>query len=535
MAEAPPANQRARRGAWTACEGAASWCSRERRVGEGDGVTATQTNGERGRAVAAANGGARNGLAAWGYSHSPPQRRPPLSQRLRRFLSPPRGTPLHRALFEPPTTTRRGTRAPSPPAAFRGPSPRVLPRNTPQRAVIPLKGKRHNPFWILRVLKEAEGGGGHDRKKMYPAHGRSLLDSETHSSNVKGRSSPKPKSLPKTRSKARSTAPILSKLLFICDSRKAGAAAWVTEKELGKAETGHDNSFQRHAPCRALLETALIPTIHLNPASNKILTQIKAFLVFLFVFSWSSLSGAATHRCLEKPRSSRGRLAFVPSARRPAATLNRWESWWVPAGGCSFSVLFSPVFFTIYGCFQQIPGGEVGEERDAKGFTTARAKGQSVPGVRSRAGARAEKAFPLRGCLCTGNVINKSPADCVGCVWLQRENEGLWDWGGSWKAAACPTLGFSLLTFGCGHGGGSTARDFEVIFHAKRGRKRSTPRRARFSHCPRSCSWPVTLLEALAVTNTRKPNRTLNLVGEVLAFGLHTSLTKPASVWQGTC
>lgn len=63
-------------------------------------------------------------------------------------------------------------------------------------------------------------------------------------------------------------------------------------------------------------------------------------------------------------------------------------------------MLFSLVFFTIYGCFQQIRGGEgggwgVGGEKDAKGFTVARAKGQSVPAVRSRAGARAEKAFPL--------------------------------------------------------------------------------------------------------------------------------------------
>lgn len=161
------------------------------------------------------------------------------------------------------------------------------------------------------------------------------------------------------------------------------------EKELGKAETGQ-LSAPRSAPAAACL-AGDCPHSH-HPSFNNNPMLIKAFFFF---FSWSRLSGAATHRCLEKPRSSRGRLSCAPSIRRPAATPE--EIWWVPAGGCSPGA--SPCCFLHF--FHHIwllpansrPGG--GEERDVKGFTMARAKGQSVPVVRSRAGARAEKAFPL--------------------------------------------------------------------------------------------------------------------------------------------
>lgn len=46
---------------------------------------------------------------------------------------------------------------------------------------------------------------------------------------------------------------------------------------------------------------------------------------------------------------------------------------------------------------------------------------------------------------------------------LQLENEGPWDLSGSWKATACPTLSFSLLTFGCGQ---------ETVIQQQKGRLR---------------------------------------------------------------
>lgn len=51
-------------------------------------------------------------------------------------------------------------------------------------------------------------------------------------------------------------------------------------------------------------------------------------------------------------------------------------------------------------------------------------------------------------------------------------------------------------------------------------RKRSTARRAHFSHCPCSHSLLVTLLKALAIMNMRKLNLILNFVEEVLALAL---------------
>lgn len=141
---------------------------------------------------------------------------------------------------------------------------------------------------------------------------------------------------------------------------------------MGKAETGQYNSFQRHTLCWphcALLETTLIPTIHLNPTCNKSPMLIKAF------FFWSRLLGAATHRCLEKPHSSHGRLSFVPSIRQPAELLGelvgvcwRLQPW-------SFSVLFSLFFFTIYGCFQQIRGREGGGREGRQGIHSGLSEG----------------------------------------------------------------------------------------------------------------------------------------------------------------
>lgn len=162
---------------------------------------------------------------------------------------------------------------------------------------------------------------------------------------------------------------------------------------MGKAETGQYNSFQRRALCWphcALLETTLTPTIHLNPTCNKSLMLIKAFF-FSGLDYWELLSIVAW-------RSHTPLMAGCPLSPPSDNRLNCLESWWVPAGGCSpgaSQCCFLWFFHHIWLLPANSRRGREGEERDAKGFTVARAKGQSVPAMRLRAGARAEKAFPL--------------------------------------------------------------------------------------------------------------------------------------------
>lgn len=66
-----------------------------------------------------------------------------------------------------------------------------------------------------------------------------------------------------------------------------------------------------------------------------------------------------------------------------------------------------------------------GREGAGEGSTRAGAWGQSVPGV--QLGTGVEKAFPL--VVCVQGTLGIEPS------WKTR------DWGGSWRAAACPTPG----------------------------------------------------------------------------------------------
>ena len=116
------------------------------------------------------------------------------------------------------------------------------------------------------------------------------------------------------------------------DSRRAGAAAWVTEKELGTAETGRaGNGPGSH---------------HLNPAANKSLVLIKPFFFPPPGLGDGELLPSVAWRSHAPPVADCP-LPPLPAPKRSGGCL--------PAAAALelLAAVFS-IFFAIYGCFQQV-------------------------------------------------------------------------------------------------------------------------------------------------------------------------------------
>lgn len=200
-----------------------------------------------------------------------------------------------------------------------------------------------------------------------------------------------------------------------------------------------------------MLEAALLPTTRLSPAHHKSPVLIKAFFCLFVCLFFPRLSGATTHRCQEKPRW----LSFASSIRQPVATSEslgdlvgarrRLQPW-------SFSFLFSLVFFTIYGCFQQIRGGEGrkrGTQRDSR-RPERRDRVSLLCGQERELGWK--RHFLWRGCLFAGNITDQSHPDCIACVVAAAGKRGTVGIGWPLESHHHPTL-----ALGCGRGGGPTA------------------------------------------------------------------------------
>lgn len=140
------------------------------------------------------------------------------------------------------------------------------------------------------------------------------------------------------------------------------------------------------------------------------------------VFFCSRLSGLVARRS-HAAAVTAWPLSLLSDKQYPAGITGKLEGASSPAASMGCLLRVSHLIWSLP-AYSRLGGGREGWE----GIDNDWSVGTECPGC--AVGSWGGKGISS-GCLCTGNIGNRA----------QMENKGLWDWGGSWKATACPTPG----------------------------------------------------------------------------------------------